>query len=193
MPSILDDPLPQPPQALDGLSDAQIAAAFLTNAPLWIKGFKDTSTHLHDVHLYAVHLQDQLDKANELRDRGPAGLPSPARSEPPTGMGAELDGQTRVWVDLFTVSISGSMATGPISSIIVMPDAGRKPFTVMSPSTNSLDTMFSPRKLFAVKLVPAMRQSQEEIQMNSRSLQTSLYLEIRECKSAVINHSCEAG
>ena len=139
MPSILDVPLPQAPQALEGLSDAQIAAAFLANPPLWIEAFKDTNTHLNDVHLYAVHLQDQVDTANVLLERSPDCLLSPERSEPPTGIDTNPERTTQVWVNMFTVSINAGMAIGPISSIIVMPDGGRKPFTVISPFNLQLE------------------------------------------------------
>ena len=69
MASILNNPLPQLPQALDGLSKAQIAAAFQANPTPWIKALQDYDLHLYDLYLYAVHLQDEVNINNGLHNR----------------------------------------------------------------------------------------------------------------------------
>lgn len=116
--SVLDNPVPQPPQVIADLSDTEIVTAFLGSPLLWIKYMRDREAHADELYELATDLQARLDASHELELEA-VGPETPASSEPDadstmTTTRAIPVALSQIWVDVFTVGISGTMPMGPM-------------------------------------------------------------------------------
>jgi len=108
MPSILDTPVPEPPEPLSDLDDDDFQVNVgIRHRDQWRQYMEDIRKHAQELHAYATDVSirfDALERQGEVTAGQP---PSADPSEPPAARPADTETQGQIWVKEISLYVVG--------------------------------------------------------------------------------------